>query len=261
MRVSYVQPIFAPNEEMTVRNLTSLKSFFDYYESHNYNFKCVFGGYSSDDANWYRIVDYILLRNKQAIIYRFDKNYGKAHVVNHLVSAFLDSETYFLTADSDIIYKMDEPDIILRLTEGFNEAHRLNLNPALISLFQEVNNCQMLDLCYENKYYYHGKYNFEMFCHPNGVGGVAGGCLFISKKFWDLVGGYRVLGVYAGDDANLMQDAYNNGFKFLMSNSIRCIHPNETMPAYREWKIKVCPTVQQLEVAVDDANNFWKSRG
>jgi hypothetical protein len=260
MVVKYVQPIFAPTEDMMNRNLNSLKSFFDYYDAKGYKYECIFGGYAGTDDIWNTLYNYIVSRcNRLSTVLRFDRNYGKAYVVNTLTSKYLGNADYFLTADSDIIFKEDEPDIIERLIEGFNHARRVNINPALISLYQEVNNCQILELCYQNKYYYEGRYNMEMICHPNGDGGVAGGCLFIDANFWRSNRGYMVLGVYAGDDANLMRDAFMRGYKFLMSNSIRCIHPHETNPEYGTWKIQVCPKVQQLTNAVDEADIFWKN--
>ncbi len=259
MLVKYIQPIFAPNQEMADKNLISLRSFFEYYLSQEYSFKCIFGGYAASDLLWGQIESFIKSQAQDSVICRFDKNYGKAYVVNNLVSKYIGDSEYFLTADSDIIFKMDEIDLIDRLIEAIEHAKEKNLNPALISLYQEENNCQILPLCYENTYYYEGRYQTEMYCHPNGDGGVAGGCLFISTEFWRKVKGYQVLGVYAADDANLMRDAYLNGYKFLMSNSIRCIHPFDTDQEYCKWKLKVCPKSQDLNLAMQEADVFWKS--
>lgn len=259
MLVKYIQPIFAPNDEMLRRNLLSLNSFFDYYDAQEYSFECVFGGYASSDVLWAEIESYIHARCKKYKIFRFDKNYGKAYIVNELALNNIGDSEYFLTADSDIIFKSSEIDLIGRLIEAFEYARSKSLNPALISLFQEENNCQILPLCYENTYYYEGTHQTEMICHPNGDGGVAGGCLFISTEFWNRVNGYHVLGVYASDDCNLMKDAYKNGYKFLMSNSIRCIHPFDSNRAYSEWKIKTCPHSNELSEAISEADIFWKS--
>jgi hypothetical protein len=246
---------------MLERNQKSIVSFFKYYNLHNYTFTCVFGGYAGSDELWNEIENTINSesKNKNTIVVRYDINYGKAHIVNDLASKFLEDNDYFLTADSDILFKSDEPNTIERLVEGFEEATNLGLNPSLIALFHEEGNCHMLDLCYEHKYYYHGKYGYEMICHPNGGGGVAGGCIFISSKFWNEIGGYKVLGVYAGDDANIMYDSYKKGYKFLLSNSIRCIHPHEDNEKYANWKVSVCPKVQNLPNAVSEADVFWKT--
>ena len=112
-------------------------------------------------------------------------------------------------------------------------------------------------MCYENKYYYRGKYEDEMICCPNGDSGVAGGCLFISSDFWKFVNGYKILGVYAGDDSGLMVDSFRNGYHFFMSNSIRCIHPIETNNKYAEWKVRACHTMNSLETAIENASAFW----
>jgi len=257
MKFAYVQPIFCPNEEMFTRNELSVNSFYDYYDKLNYDFVCVFGGYCASDDLWDRIYSLIMTRSKgNAKITRFDRNYGKAYVVNKLVSTLEDCE-YFLTADSDIIFKIDEVDIVDRLGEAFNVARLRGLNPSLIALFQDQHNCHILELCYQNKYYYDGKYQHEMICRPNINGGVAGGCICINKAFWDRVGGYKVLGVYTADDANLMKDSVDNGYHFLLSNSIRCIHPFDNDIEYCNWKRLTCPNSSELMSAVADADKFW----
>lgn len=256
--VKYIQPIFAPNEDMLIKNIQSLASFFDYYDKMNYKFECIFGGYCLNDEMWGIITEFIKRRVSNSIMVRFDRNYGKAYVVNYLTGCHLGEAEYFLTADSDIIYKIDEPDIIARLIEAFEYSKSIKLNPSLISLFQEDNNCHMLDLCYQNTHYYDGRFGHEMVCHPNGEGGVAGGCLFISAEFWKLIGGYKVLGVYAGDDGHLMSDSFNNGYRFLMSNSVRCIHPHDTQEAYVKWKIDRASKFNiLLEDSIEDADFFW----
>lgn len=250
--VIYIQPIFAPNEELLNKNLESIRSFMSTYYRNGYTFKCVFGGYCKSEEYWGLITREI----GNHTVVKFDNNYGKAYVVNEL-SKHITDEQYILTADSDILYKETEQDIVFRLIEAFNYAKSINLNPSLISLFQEENNCQILELCYQNKYYYNGHYQCEMICHPYGNGGVAGGCLFISVNFWKRVGGYKVLGVYAGDDANIMKDSYDLGYKFLMSNSIRIIHPNENNIEYKNWKINTCPNSMEHSEAISKASDFW----
>jgi hypothetical protein len=264
MTVSYVQPIFTPNKELLDRNLDSVRSFFKYYTKNGYSFSCVFGGYSANDELWDEITGEIdkLAVEAKAIVHvkRFSKNYGKAYVVNALVKEFVSTD-YFLTADSDIQYDENEADIIGRCLDAFDEARRIHLNPSLIALNQEQNNCHLLGHCYENKYPYVGKFGDEMLCRPNGGGGVAGGCLFILADFWRKVDGYKVLGVYAGDDANLMLDSYRNGYHFFMADSIKCIHPFEDNREYLNWKSRVCPQAGPLNASMIEANTFWNSQG
>jgi len=261
MKIIYIQPIFAPNLELLFRFIRSIISFIDYYVANNYDFKCVFGGYVSKDEYWRIIkslVGYLIEKyHVDIILERFDKNYGKAFVVNTLSNTYLSDEEYLLTADSDIKYIEFQPNIVDRLIEAMEYAKSINLNPSLISLFQEEANCHILNDCYEHKYYYNGKYGVEMICHPSGIGGVAGGCLFISTNFWKLINGYKVLGVYSSDDANIMSDSIANGYQFLLSNSIRCIHPTETNSEYQKWKIETSSRVLKLSDAIDDANLFW----
>ena len=261
MNIIYVQSIFAPNVNMLLRFVRSVSSFIDYYVKNDYKFKCVFGGYCAKEEYWL-IIDELLKSvidnyHIDIIVNRFDKNYGKAYVVNSLVEKFLTNEEYIFTADSDICYIENQPNIIYRLVEAMNYSKAINLNPSLISLYQEEANCHILNACYENRHYYNGKYGSEMVCHPTNAGGVAGGCLFISTNFWKIVNGYKVLGVYAADDANIMIDSRKNGYNFLMSNSIRCIHPKETDKKYQDWKIKTSSKIQSLPDAIKDANLFW----
>lgn len=261
MSFAYVQPIFCPTHDMLGRNIVSVNSFYDYYDKMGYTFECIFGGYCANDELWDEISELIIKRSKGRVFpIRYDKNYGKAYIVNSLSEGLSDNVKYMLTADSDIIFKIDQLDIKDRLIEAFEYANSISLNPSLIALFQEEGNCHILELCYENKYYYQGKLDYEMICKPSISGGVAGGCLCISKEFWDKVGGYQVLGVYAADDANLMQDSFNMGYSFMLSNSIRCIHPNETNAEYQNWKISVCPNSSDIDSAIIVADEFWNSK-
>lgn len=264
MNVCYVQPIFAPNESLLLKNLASVESFFKYYEKNGYTFKCVFGGYAATDELWVKIHYKIQELGRKCgidpIVRRFSQNYGKAYVVNSLVIQFVD-EDYFLTADSDILFDENQPDILLRLFEAFNHTKQIYLNPSLIALNQDQNNCHLLGHCYQNKYTYMGEFGSEMICRPDGGGGVAGGCLFISMAFWRKVGGYKVLGVYASDDANLMLDSYSNGYHFFMADSIKCIHPFEDNAQYSQWKADVCPKTGPLNEAISEANSFWTTQG
>lgn len=263
MSVKYIQPIFAPNIELMRKNLESLRTFFDYYDKMGYEFQCVFGGYAATDEMWVEIERYIESRDVEgrvkSIVHRYADNYGKAYVINDLTGRYLSDAEYFLTADSDILFNINQPDMIARLVEAFEHAKKIDLNPALIALFQEEANCHVLEACYQNKYYYQGSFEYEMICHPSGEGGVAGGCLFVSSEFWNKIGGYKVLGVYAADDGNLMRDAKKSGYSFLLSNSIRCIHPFENNKEYQDWKVKTSTKIMELDEAVADSNKFWET--
>ena len=249
---------------MAERNINSIKSFIAYYIKNKYDFKCIFGGYAATDELWNHICNTIkqecfeILDN--VIIRRFSENYGKAYIVNKLVDENIQS-SYFLTADSDILYDINQTDIISRLIDSFNYANSILLNPSVIALNQTQNNCHILQLCYENIFEFDGSCNKEMLCKPNGNGGIAGGCLFVSTSFWKEVGGYKVLGVYASDDANLMLDSYNRGYSYLMANTISCIHPYENNIEYINWKVGVCSQEGPLDISINNANEFWNSQG
>lgn len=257
--VKYIQPIFSPTQDMFERNVKSIESFFDYYSKNNYSFDCIFGGYAHD-VYWNRLKSIILDRKPNATVARFDKNYGKAYVVNKLVKDFAGYCDYFLTADSDIQYDIDQPNMIARLVEAFNMLSANSVKTSLIALQQTQNNCHIMEQCDRNKYQYNGSYGVEEICHPPGEWGVAGGCLFISMDAWIKLNGYRTLGVYAGDDAHLMRDSYYNGYRFILSKSISCIHPYETDEDYQKWKIDICTRSNNLEKAMEETNKYWESK-
>ena len=252
MKVAYIQPIFSPNKVMFDRNLKSIMSFISYYFKNEYNFKCIFGGYCPDDDMFNTLETTIRKHIGNSIVVRFDKNYGKAYIVNEL-SRYLEDEAYFLTADSDICYHYDEANIIDRLSEMAN----LSNLPAIIGLNQLENNCHLMELLHQNIIRYGGKYGNETICWPNIPAGMAGGCIFVRTSFWKLVGGYKVLGVYAADDATLLTECHRFKDRFIFANSINCIHPNEDDESYQRWKIENASKVQLLENAIDNANSFW----
>lgn len=252
---AYVQPIFCPNEELFEKNKDSIISFINYYNKMNYEFQCVFGGYCVDDNHFNVLSELITNGIKNSIVNRFDKNYGKAYVVNNLVSFLTQNVQYFLTADSDIKFHIDQPDIKNRLIEAFQFSNSIEQPAGIIGLFQDENNCHILDLCYQKRYYYRD--NVEMICRPERGGGMAGGCICVAMDAWKLIGGYKVLGVYASDDANLLMDCNRIGRYFFLSNSIRCIHPHETNKEYQAWKINTVGIVGDLQQSIDNANKFW----
>lgn len=253
--IAYVQPIFCPNEMLFVKNLESVKSFVDYYVKHGYTFKCVFGGYSISDEYFTEISNALAPINNKEII-RYDKNYGKAYIVNDLATKVSDVE-YFLTADSDIKYLPNQPNMMYRLLEAVDFTKRIGQEAGVIALLQLENNCHIMELCTEYVRAYVGRHNPECISRPHGASGMAGGCVFVNNTMWKKIGGYKILGVYAGDDANLMLDCVNSGLRIWLSQSIACIHPADTDPAYSTWKSEQARLAQDLNVAIDSANNFF----
>ena len=267
--ILYCQPIFAPDLMRLNKNIDSIESINNYLIKNNINkdsIHFIFGGWCINNEYWNilstKINEYF---NVNAV--RFDKNYGKAYVVNSLIAL---SETnfkfeYILTLDSDIMFDNNEPNIFERLMTCVKMSESIRCIPVgLIALNQSVGNCH-LPMVYENKIEFPSNYGIEKLVYPNGNGGIAGGCFFIQLKNWKLVGGYRVMGVYAGDDAYLLIDLINKGMSIQMAHTIRCIHPFETDAKYAQWKGKICQRDQieitngTLEYKIKEANEFWSN--
>jgi hypothetical protein len=267
--ILYCQPIFAPNLTLLNKNINSLNSIHEYLTKYNLTHNSInfcFGGWTINDEYWNIIYNKIKeLFNVEAI--RFDKNYGKAYVVNKLVkySQKIYNFKYIFTLDSDIIIDVDESNMFERLIicVGMSELI-LNKKCGLIALNQKICNCHM-NCVYENSFNFNSDYKKEKIVYPNGYGGIAGGCLFIPLESWNIVNGYRVMGVYAGDDAYILLDLYNKNMSIQMVDSINCIHPIDTDEKYSLWKVHVCQrdqkkiNIDSLDEKINDADKFWKS--
>jgi len=135
-KISFVQPIFAPDKLRLNRNLESLESIAKYTDKNNFDVKFHFGGWAKGDY-WPTINDLINDKFKDSpfIVKKFDRNYGKAVVVNSLVDG-AESE-YLLTCDSDMVFQMEEENMWQRLIECANKAKELRTNPfGLVSFNQ-----------------------------------------------------------------------------------------------------------------------------
>lgn len=258
MNVAYIQPIFCPNEYMFNKNLNSVISFVNYYVKNGYTFKCVFGGYSLTDDFFSRICDALSLI-ENITIRRFDKNYGKAYIVNELATEISEVD-YFLTADSDILYDIDQHDMFDRLLGAVTFTGHIGQRAGVIGLTQLENNCHILSMCNEYWREYIHKSTPERLSRPlYSFGGMAGGCIFIDNGMWKRIGGYKVLGVYCADDANLMIDCRNGGLYFWLSSSIHCIHPHEDDAKYLQWKVSESMKISEINESINNAEKFWSS--
>ena len=266
-KILYCQPIFAPDLMRLNKNIVSLESISNYLKKNNINidtFNFIFGGWCINDDYW-DIISAIIIKLFNTVPIRFDKNYGKAYVVNSLIKTAKSNIMfkYILTLDSDILFNINEPNIFERLiySIGISESTR-NIPVGLISLNQSVCNCHLINV-YENNIVFTGNYGIEKLVYPNSNGGIAGGCLFITLDGWEKVGGYRVMGVYAGDDAYLLIDLIEKGMSIQMADTINCIHPPELDSTYATWKGTVCQRDQiilnstALEDKINEANEFW----
>lgn len=267
--ILYCQPIFAPNLTLLNKNINSLNSISEYLTKHNLTHESInfcFGGWTINDEYWDIIYNKIKDLFKVEAL-RFDKNYGKAYVVHKLVEHSQKEYNfkYIFTLDSDILMDCNEHNIFERLITcvGMSELI-LKKKCGLIGLNQKVNNCHM-NCVYQNSFKFNSEYQEENIVYPNGCGGIAGGCLFIPLDSWKIVNGYRIMGVYAGDDAYILNDLYKKNMSIQMADTINCIHPIDTDSKYTYWKVKVCQRDQKvindatLDEKIIEANEFWKT--
>jgi hypothetical protein len=272
MDTIFIQPIFAPDKKRFDRNWDSLVSFLTYCEKYKYDVKFAVGGWCLDEywEKFTKLINESYLKNKITLM-RFEKNYGKAAVVNALHQKVKEKGVnykYILTCDSDILFLKDTNNLIERLEQLAVESVKHTKKPfGMVSLNQKGANCHW-EVCYQNQYTYTNKFGGkEKIVYPTAPSGIAGGCLFISKECWEKVNGYRQLGVYAGDDAYFLVDTYTNGFSHQMSDTIDIIHPTENDEEYAKWKHKVCQRdsaggykKENIDGLVEEAENFWKTR-
>jgi len=271
MDTIFIQPIFAPDKKRFERNWESLTSFFKYCDTYKYDIKFAIGGWCPDEY-WNQFVNLVNSRDSKnkITLLRFERNYGKAVVVNKLYNTVREKNVqykYILTCDSDILFPSDTTRMVERLEKLATESPTYTRKPfGMVSLNQLGANCHW-KICYENQFTYdNGLGQTENIVYPNAPSGIAGGCLFISKNCWESVGGYRQLSIYAGDDAYLLVDAYTKGFSHQMSDSIAIIHPEENDELYAKWKHMVCQrdsvggvVRDNLDSKIEEAENFWKN--
>jgi len=241
--ILYIQPIFVPDEERFTQNKNSLVSFGEYIKKYPYDIKCMFGGWVYNNKWWekiYKVIKDNIPSNMLLEPIRFDKNYGKAYVVNNLYekAKTLDFD-FFLSVDSDIIFSTTTNNLFERLYDIGIESPSIIKKPFGFAALQQTGNCRH-QLTNVNQYYIKNRFNEqEALLQPSQPSGLGGGCLFINRKFWDKIGGYKVMGVYAGDDAYLTHDASLVGCSYQLASNILIMHPPESDQEYVEWKYKM----------------------
>lgn len=265
MKILYIQPIFLPNDEIFDKNIQSIKSFSNVLNNTKVHIDIELGGWSMTDEYWNSFMEKVNTFGFSNInITRFDKNYGKAYVVNKLTTNINDYD-YLLTADSDIIFK-DSKKFIERILRIVDKSESITGKPfGVMGINQEVSNCHMMEYLSKNKHDFIGyNDNNESIRWHDTPSGIAGGCIFTSSDNWIKTGGYREMGVYAGDDALFLSDTGRIGNSFFLCETISVIHPPENNQKYQEWKVKVCQRDSHGgSTGIDDnkineAENIWK---
>jgi len=235
-KVLYVQNLFCPNQKHFEVNYKSLTSLIEYLNFYDHPIDLVVGGYVPHDEHFEKIKK--LLNDNERVflshnIERFDKNYGKAYIVNDLVNRYCKDHKFFLTCDSDMQFTIESDDIFNRLIKlYFNSELFLKRNFGMCAL-QQIEANYHWENTFDKKSNIHG----ELIKWNSRGQGIAGGALFVSVDAWNEVGGYRKMGVYSGDDGYLLRDIQVSGFTAFVAENIKIIHPNpDDEEKYKKWK-------------------------
>lgn len=265
-KVIFIQPLFVPNDDFLEINKKSVMSCIAYHKQFRFrNIKFVFGGWCKEDRYWEELKGII---GDFGICERFDQNYGKAYIVNNLYKKHFNKEDFLFTLDSDICFDIEEYDIIRRLIRTANRLPVVTQHQmGMIAVNQKDACCHIFNVM-DNKLEIEG----ETLVWSSTGTGVAGGCLFINTKSFDHVGGYRVMGVYAGDDGFLLHDMNRNNFSTMISKTISVIHPSDNTTYsnknYIDWKHSNCRkclttigkalTEEELKKDIEETNKSWE---
>jgi hypothetical protein len=274
MRILITQPIFAPDKKRLERNLESITSI--------RNFKTIdcelyFGGYAANDDYKKQITDTIKFlpfwshnpSGEVKLIQFHDKNYGKAFVVNHLVCAALKDKPYdyMFTMDSDMKIPEGSSVILKRLLECVQQMESHKHKPCgVVAPNMTGYNCHVIENC-KNSFEYTNSFNMkERVIWPTPAAHIAGGCFFLNLKAWKEIGGYKVMGVYAGDEAYYLQDLNKHGYTWQILETAYIEHPHENDLEYALWKNKVCArdsdgkTKSDISKQIQETEEFWRNR-
>ena len=266
--IPYIQPIFIPDENHLDINIESIKTFGNYIKEFPYDVKCVFGGWAKTPSYWEQVVNTIeenIDPSNIICINQYDDNYGKAHVVMKEYKNLKDYDfDYFLTADSDIIFPLTTPHLFERLLAIANTLEsQTKKTMGFIALNQEKIQCHILRLL-KNKYEaLNHKQEKEILLYGNKSHGIAGGCIFVGRKAWEKVDGYRVKSVYGGHDGWLLHDMWRNKYICAMAEKISIIHPPNKDREYQNFKREMQifnRTHKKLDKTMKNSAKFWKKR-
>ena len=213
-------------------------------------------GYVKKDEHWSEIEKLVESWDQSVVLRRSAENVGKAKLVNQTVQDYLDRKIhgqpeipsgrkpfdFLLTWDADMVFT--EP-----LIDKFHNIKNLH-QFGIVSAMQEVENLHLLQ---------HLKHEPSQKVYKNMHGGIAGGCWFIKYDVWTACSGYPVLGIYAGDDGNLLATATRLGFQSVISEDLKVEHINVKFTEDADWKAKNCNKNQRHHDALRDANQFWNS--
>ena len=252
-KIVIVQTIFCPTKKMLNFQLSSLKSFSEYLDCNpQMDAEIIFAGFVEDEYYSELIAAIKKYFYKKCSFTRFEKNYGKAYVVNTVLKGYLENNNttkYIFTFDSDICFYTDQGNIIQRLQNIF----QVNKAIGLIACNFTGDNAHWI-----SKFEDRASFNGEEVVSPVAPVGIAGGCIMVLAEAWKKIGGYRIMGVYAPDDAMLMQDLFRFEYFIGVAKNILVHHPGtHDDPHYQNWKQKTSANIKEYNEALNYCEDFW----
>lgn len=271
MNIFIAHSIFAPTRGQADRNLRSIRSISEYFRSYPIcGLTICFGGWGKEEfvqeiASSIRELFAGNLHESVA----FDRNYGKAYVMNQIVDNMTRdaSDGFVFLLDADIILEVICPNILERLIYIASESEKYTHKPfGLIATSQAEGNCH-LPAIFDNSYIVPADmWGAERVCFPSKPSGIAGGAILCGIAPWRAVGGYRPMGVYAGDDAYFLLDVGRTGYSYQVAADVYVVHPIDHDAEYAKWKMQVCHRVSDglrkndLSSFIEEADAFWARR-
>ena len=270
-RILLLQPIFGPSEAQLERNINSIRSIGEYIKQNNVgNVEVQFGGFCKTPELWAKILVVLKQYFPKHDIFSFKNNIGKAAVINFLAKKHLKSHHDFLmSVDSDMIFPLSTESYFDRMIHASEFATAYKKAPfGLLAPMQLEHGCHLPE-CYQNQYTFDSRIGNKVFKEkliwPHGAGSIAGGIFMFGRRAWETIGGYRVMGIYSGDDAFSLLAVGNKGFTYQVLETCGIIHPRDNDQKWAEFKVKVCQRdsgsdKSDLTPYIKEMDEFWKDK-
>lgn len=263
MRILFCQPIFIPDDDLMKKNLDSIESLKFILENKPDDYVVTFriSGWVKKEEYWDKLIEIVEKQDFNISYERLEHNYGKAYVINKIVEE-TEEHDYIFTCDSDIIFLKNQ-NYLIRLVESMERDEKEERG--VIAINQKSACAHIIDFL-TDKIEYNGIIQKEVLrLNRSNPGGIAGGCLFINMDSWKRINGYKIYGIYAGEDATLFSDMFNTGKKYYMFETLYVVHPYEDKYDYITWKRKVInnrevKTEDDLKIISEKLNNsLWNT--
>lgn len=260
-KIVIIQPTFCPTEQMFQFNKKSIESFKHFLDMQkDLDLEILFGGFA-DDEFMPKIIQ-VYKDNFCGIckFFNFRGNYGKAYVVNSIAKAYLDKypdTKYLFTFDSDMVFNCVDQNLNMfqRLIQLSNQ--KINNNPiGILAPNMTGDNAHWVKR-FENRI----SVGDEILSWPTSGIGIGGGCLFIKTELWKKINGYKVMGVYAPDDAVLMRDSLQAGYSNAVVETLTIHHPGtQDDKIYQGWKEATSKMRMDYGASLEYTKMFWEKK-